>query len=109
MLWIGTPNLGSLGAWAFRARWRALEPPRHLVIFTGSSLTVALHRAGFTDVRPVRSTASAPWHFQQSAKLAGSGRQRLARAAGRVVNAASYLRPTMADEMTFVATAAVRS
>ena len=31
MLWIGTPNLGSLGAHLFRARWRALEPPRHLV------------------------------------------------------------------------------
>jgi 2-polyprenyl-3-methyl-5-hydroxy-6-metoxy-1,4-benzoquinol methylase len=104
MLWIGTPNLGSLGARLFRARWRALEPPRHLVIFTGEALTVALHRAGFTDVRPVRSTASAPWHFQQSAKLAGSSHLRLARVAGRVVNAGSYLRPTIADEMTFLAT-----
>jgi 2-polyprenyl-3-methyl-5-hydroxy-6-metoxy-1,4-benzoquinol methylase len=104
MLWIGTPNLGSLGARVFRARWRALEPPRHLVVFTGSALTLALHRAGFTDVRPVRSTASAPWHFQQSAKLAGRRRLGLARAAGRVVNACSYLRPTMADEMTFLAT-----
>jgi SAM-dependent methyltransferase len=104
ILWIGTPNLGSLGASVFRARWRALEPPRHLVIFTGAALTVALHRAGFTDVRPVRSTASAPWHFQQSAKLAGLGHPRVARAAGRVVNAGSYLRPTMADEMTFLAT-----
>lgn len=103
-LWIGTPNLGSFGAWLFRARWRALEPPRHLVIFTGAALTVALHRAGFIDVRPVRSTASAPWHFQQSAKLAGIGHPRVARAAGRLVNAASHLRPTMADEMTFLAT-----
>jgi 2-polyprenyl-3-methyl-5-hydroxy-6-metoxy-1,4-benzoquinol methylase len=103
MLWIGTPNLGSLGAHLFRARWRALEPPRHLVVFTGASLTLALERAGFTGVRPVRSTASAPWHFQQSAKLAGSRRLRLARAAGRAVNAASYVRPTMADEMTFLA------
>ena len=104
-LWIGTPNLGSLGARLFRARWRALEPPRHLVVFTGSSLTAALQRAGFTDVRPVRSTASAPWHFQRSAQLAGSRRMGLARAAGHVVNAASYVRPTMADEMTFLATA----
>jgi 2-polyprenyl-3-methyl-5-hydroxy-6-metoxy-1,4-benzoquinol methylase len=104
-LWIGTPNLGSLGARLFRARWRALEPPRHLVVFTGSSLTLALRRAGFGDVRPVRSTASAPWHFQQSAKLAGRRRLGPARAAGHAVNAASYLRPTMADEMTFLATA----
>ena len=104
-LWIGTPNRGSFGARLFGSSWRALEPPRHLVVFTGSALTLALHRAGFTDVRPVRSTASAPWHFQQSAKLAGSRRLRLARVAGHAVNAASYVRPTMADEMTFLATA----
>ena len=105
-LWIGTPNLGSLGARLFRANWRALEPPRHLVLFTGRALTDALHRVGFRDVRVVRSTASAPWHFQQSARLAGIGPLRLARGLGRLVNAASYLRPTMADEMTFVATRA---
>jgi 2-polyprenyl-3-methyl-5-hydroxy-6-metoxy-1,4-benzoquinol methylase len=103
-LWIGTPNLGSLGAHMFRARWRALEPPRHLVLFTGESLTAALHRAGFTAVRPVRSTASAPWHFQQSAKLAGIDHPKLVRGLGRLVNTVSYLRPTMADEMTFLAT-----
>jgi SAM-dependent methyltransferase len=105
-LWIGTPNLGSLGARLFGAHWRALEPPRHLVLFTGGALTDALHRAGFTGVRAVRSTASAPWHFQQSARLAGISHRRLARGCGRVVNAASYLRPTMADEMTFLATRA---
>jgi 2-polyprenyl-3-methyl-5-hydroxy-6-metoxy-1,4-benzoquinol methylase len=103
-LWVGTPNLGSLGAHLFRARWRALEPPRHLVLFTGEALTAALHRAGFTGVRPVRSTASAPWHFQTSAKLAGFDHARLVRAVGRAVNAGSYLRPSIADEMTFLAT-----
>jgi 2-polyprenyl-3-methyl-5-hydroxy-6-metoxy-1,4-benzoquinol methylase len=103
-LWIGTPNLGSLGAWLFRSRWRALEPPRHLVLFTGDSLRMALERAGFTGVRAVRSTASAPWHFQESAKVAGIGHPRLMRSLGRGVNVASYLRQTVADEMTFVAT-----
>jgi 2-polyprenyl-3-methyl-5-hydroxy-6-metoxy-1,4-benzoquinol methylase len=103
-LWVGTPNLGSFGAHLFRARWRALEPPRHLVLFTGEALTMALHRAGFTGVRLVRSTASAPWHFQKSAKLAGFEHVRLVRAAGRAVNAGSYLRPSIADEMTFLAT-----
>jgi 2-polyprenyl-3-methyl-5-hydroxy-6-metoxy-1,4-benzoquinol methylase len=103
-LWIGTPNLGSLGARLFRSRWRALEPPRHLVLFTGKSLRLALHRAGFNGVRGVRSTASAPWHFQESAKIAGIGHPRLMRALGQGVNMASYLRPSVADEMTFVAT-----
>lgn len=106
MLWIGTPNLGSLGARLFRANWRALEPPRHLVVFTGRALTEALHHAGFSGVRVVRSTASAPWHFQQSARIAGVRHRRLARGLGHIVNGASYLRPTMADEMTFVATRA---
>lgn len=104
IVWIGTPNLDSLGARLFRSRWRALDPPRHLVLFTGDALTVALQRAGFTRVRPVRPIATAPWHFQQSAKLAGIGHPQLMRAVGRGVNAASYLRPTIADEMTFVAT-----
>jgi len=104
LLWIGTPNFGSLGSWIFRARWRALEPPRHLVLFTGEGLSGALQRAGFRGVHVVRSTASAPWHFQQSANIAGIGHPRVARVVGRLVNAASYVRPTMADEMTFVAT-----
>jgi 2-polyprenyl-3-methyl-5-hydroxy-6-metoxy-1,4-benzoquinol methylase len=104
ILWIATPNLGSLGARLFRSRWRALDPPRHLVLFTADSLTMALHRAGFTGVRPVRPIATAPWNFQQSAKLAGIGHPQLVRTVGRGVNAASYLRPTIADEMTFVAT-----
>ena len=103
-LWIGTPNLGSLGARLFRSRWRALEPPRHLVLFTGDSLRLALQRAGFTGVRSVRSIASAPWHFQESAKVAGLAILGSCAPSAGGVNVARIHDLTEADEMTFVAT-----
>ncbi|HET6277172.1 MAG TPA: class I SAM-dependent methyltransferase, partial [Candidatus Polarisedimenticolia bacterium] len=34
VLWIATPNVGSLGRARFGPAWRGLEPPRHLVLFT---------------------------------------------------------------------------
>jgi 2-polyprenyl-3-methyl-5-hydroxy-6-metoxy-1,4-benzoquinol methylase len=105
-IWVGTPNLGSLGARLFRSRWRALEPPRHLVLFTPDSLSLALRAAGFSDIRVVRARPSARWHFERSAQLAGLRRRRLIRAAARGVNAAGYVRPSLSDEVTIVATRA---
>ena len=51
-----TPNAGSLGHLIFGRRWRGLEPPRHLHIFTQRSLLCLLSSAGFVDVN-VRSSA----------------------------------------------------
>lgn len=103
-LWIGTPNLASVGSRLFRSGWRALEPPRHLVLFTPDSLAFALRRAGFSEVRLVRARASAAWHFDESARLAGITHRRPLRVAARALNAATYFRPGLADEMTVVAT-----
>jgi 2-polyprenyl-3-methyl-5-hydroxy-6-metoxy-1,4-benzoquinol methylase len=102
-IWIGTPNLASLGARAFGSRWRALEPPRHLVLFTPRSLAMALRTAGFVDIEPVRARASAVWHFEQSARLAGIARHRPVRAAARMVNALTYFLPKLSDEMSVLA------
>jgi len=49
VLWLDTPNLSSLGASRFGPHWRALEPPRHLVLFTPSSLMDSLVTAGFSS------------------------------------------------------------
>jgi SAM-dependent methyltransferase len=49
-IWIETPNLDSTGHDIFRAHWRGLEPPRHLVLFTRSSLQLALRQAGFSEL-----------------------------------------------------------
>lgn len=46
-LWIATPNLDSLGHDRFGADWFALDPPRHLVLFTPDALRRAAARAGF--------------------------------------------------------------
>ena len=41
-----TPNAASYGHARFGARWRGLEPPRHLVLFTPISFAAAALRAG---------------------------------------------------------------
>jgi len=50
VLWLDTPNLGSLGARRFGPCWRGLEPPRHLVLFRYKSIKRCLHQAGFHSV-----------------------------------------------------------
>lgn len=47
VLWLETPNLSSLGAKRFGPHWRGLESPRHLVLFSPSSMEAALTSAGF--------------------------------------------------------------
>jgi len=43
---IATPNAGSIGHARFRERWRGLEPPRHLVVFTAGALRRVVESAG---------------------------------------------------------------
>ncbi len=50
VLWLDTPNLGSLGARRFGPYWRGLETPRHLVLFDCMALREMLHRAGFSGL-----------------------------------------------------------
>lgn len=48
LLVLVTPNARSWGHRLYRADWRGLEPPRHLHIFTRSSLVAACAQAGFS-------------------------------------------------------------
>ncbi len=50
-LWIETPNWGSRSRQRAAERWRGLEPPRHLVLFTPASLELLLRQCGLTPVR----------------------------------------------------------
>lgn len=43
-----TPNAGGWGHRIYQSDWRGLEPPRHLHIFTPSSLAEICRRAGFS-------------------------------------------------------------
>jgi 2-polyprenyl-3-methyl-5-hydroxy-6-metoxy-1,4-benzoquinol methylase len=44
-----TPNPASLGHRIFQSSWRGLEPPRHLHLFSQTSIDLYLRRAGFTS------------------------------------------------------------
>jgi SAM-dependent methyltransferase len=68
LLWIATPNLDSLGHSRFGPSWRALEPPRHVVLFTLDALRGALRRAGFEAAAPLTGTG-ARWMYRSSARL----------------------------------------
>jgi SAM-dependent methyltransferase len=48
---IATPNLQARGHEIFGGDWFALDPPRHLVLFTPDSLRLALQKCGF-EVEP---------------------------------------------------------
>jgi 2-polyprenyl-3-methyl-5-hydroxy-6-metoxy-1,4-benzoquinol methylase len=50
-IWVETPNLDAQGHKRYSCDWRGLEPPRHLVIFTRSSLMDALVNAGYASVQ----------------------------------------------------------
>lgn len=107
VVWIATPNLRSLNHRVFGRHWRALDPPRHLVLFTPGSLSALLRRAGFTDVHQARPIASAAWNIRESLGVVGlhRGARSIARMSGPVVNALSYRRWLLADEMIFIARA----
>lgn len=47
VLFIETPNIGSLGARIRGARWSHIIPPEHIVYFSSGSLQYALRKAGF--------------------------------------------------------------
>jgi len=70
-----TPNLRSLGHKIFKRNWRGLEP-RHLQLFTGSSIAALSRRAGFTECEIRFSVRDAHHLFQASRNLAVTGKHR---------------------------------
>lgn len=50
-LWLETPNLASTGHRRFGIAWRGLEPPRHLVLFSGAGLVDLMRSTGFIDIQ----------------------------------------------------------
>jgi 2-polyprenyl-3-methyl-5-hydroxy-6-metoxy-1,4-benzoquinol methylase len=70
---VTTPNLNSWGLRLFGPSWLGLDPPRHLVIFTPSSLRRSALSAGLR-VRTVRTPARwAFWIWQTSTRLRRRG------------------------------------
>ena len=68
LIWIGTPNLSSLGHSRFGRSWIGLDPPRHLVLFTADSLRHALESVGFR-IASHPPVLRGSWHFRTSAAI----------------------------------------
>lgn len=69
VLFLETPNIASHGASEFGRNWRGLECPRHLVLFTPTSLAGLLADAGFVDVETHRRPSVASETYTSSHKM----------------------------------------
>ena len=107
-----TPNAGSLGHLRFGARWRGLEPPRHLQIFTPPALASAVARAGFAGIRTrtvtriagvIARESLAPESVAGRTPVAGAIRQAAA-AFAREERARHRLEPGLGEEIVLEAT-----
>ncbi len=72
ILVLSLPNLDSAGHRRFGPAWRGLEPPRHIHLFTPSSLRTLVERAGF-QVRSRTSARLAAGMYQLSARQRPAG------------------------------------
>jgi SAM-dependent methyltransferase len=110
VLWIATPNLSSRGHDLFKRDWVGLDPPRHLVLFTRSSLSRAVRSAGFEPQRFV-SDYSADRVFPCSATVAAGEdprdervvRRHRSRSAILAGDVTARLRPSRAEDIVLIA------
>jgi 2-polyprenyl-3-methyl-5-hydroxy-6-metoxy-1,4-benzoquinol methylase len=64
-----TPNLGSLGHRQFGRNWMNLDPPRHLHLFSGTTLARCARLAGFENSQTLTTAANADVVFAVSLAL----------------------------------------
>jgi SAM-dependent methyltransferase len=110
LLWIATPNLDSRGHALFGRDWIGLEPPRHLVVFTRTSLARAVAGAGF-EVKTFCADYSAQSFFPISATIAAGEDARDERTVARHKNRLSisfgdvvaHVAPGRAENIVMVA------
>jgi 2-polyprenyl-3-methyl-5-hydroxy-6-metoxy-1,4-benzoquinol methylase len=69
-----TPNAQSWGHRLFRDRWRGLEVPRHLFVFTVPALRYFAEAANFRTINASTTSRNAAWIFYASRCLRRRGR-----------------------------------
>lgn len=69
-----TPNVKSYGHSYFNSGWRALEPPRHVFLYSSLSLKRLADKAGFNDVDVFTTPVSAEGVFRGSLSIRKVGR-----------------------------------
>jgi SAM-dependent methyltransferase len=111
LVWIATPNLEALGLRRFGRDWLGLDPPRHLVLFTRTSLERLLRDAVLQPLPPPAASPHALQMFSQSTAI-GHGRLHdegrangmwRVRALAMVANAVSLREPRHAEELLMLA------
>jgi 2-polyprenyl-3-methyl-5-hydroxy-6-metoxy-1,4-benzoquinol methylase len=110
LIWLETPNIESYGHARFGPSWVHLDPPRHLALFSSSSLKRALASAGFVGVRYCSSPSPCRGNFEQSSALA-HGQQRFSpprnpvviRLLAALASSAGLLMPSRREFLTVTA------
>jgi 2-polyprenyl-3-methyl-5-hydroxy-6-metoxy-1,4-benzoquinol methylase len=69
-LYIQTPNINAPTHLRFGRAWRGLETPRHLQLFTASSLAECLARQDFIDISPCDVEQPVQFLVEQSTRIA---------------------------------------
>ena len=69
VFWLATPNMDAPGHHDFGPDWRGLEPPRHLVLFSPSSLVGALEAAGLVDIQFMPPGNVGEWFYRASERV----------------------------------------
>ena len=72
-----TPNVSSINHRRFRDSWLALDPPRHLHLFSPSTLESVAQAAGFRQARVKTSAAHAGFVIRASLEIQRAGRFRM--------------------------------
>jgi SAM-dependent methyltransferase len=67
--WLATPNMDAPGHVQFGPDWRGLEPPRHLVLFSGKALALALEQVGFVGLEFKPPGAVSEWFYTASLRI----------------------------------------
>jgi hypothetical protein len=73
------------------------------VLFTPNALRRALASAGFSQCELVRPIATAPWNFRESERVAGAKHARRSAWLAHLVNAVTFARFDLADELAMMA------
>ena len=73
VLSLATPNIASLGHERFHQYWMALDPPRHLYIFSPEALETLIKSAGFSIQSLTTAARTASINYQESQRLTVKG------------------------------------
>jgi len=86
-----TPNVASLGHRCFGSCWMPLDPPRHLRLFSPTTLQQLIARAGFRDCQVSTTAANAQFVAEGSLAIRRAGRHQFGPSPGRSLQIQSLL------------------